>query len=177
MSPNDFDSRLPIRTSCCPCGHPEGTTHSGTTRREFLATAGGVELLGAALAGISWSTLAAAELETAPKRRALVVKPIFTYPRPQQRPQTSWRNWGGIQTEEDGHAEEARIRGELDQLKAKADFPLDFLPLATVRRPEELTAHNDDIHAADVLLFYAGGDSGGDLKIGLKWDNLSDHSV
>ncbi len=162
MSPDNSDSRLPIR-SCCPCGHPAGATHSGTTRREFLATAGGLGLLGAALTGISWSTVAAAELETPPKRRALVVKPIFTYPRPEPHPMASWRNWGGIQTEEDIRAEEARIRGELEQLKAKADFPLDFLPLATVRRPEELTAHNDDIQAADVLLFYAGGDGGGDL--------------
>ena len=92
-----------------------------------------------------------------------MVKPIFTYPRPQRRPQTSWRNWGGIQTEEDVRAEVARIRGELDQLKTKSDFPLDFLSLATVRRPEELAAHNDDINAADVLLFYAAGDGGGNL--------------
>ena len=51
---------------------------------------------------------------------------------------TSWRNWGGIETDADVRAEVARIRGELDQLKAEADFPLDFLSLATVRRPEEL---------------------------------------
>jgi len=76
---------------------------------------------------------------------------------------SSWRNWGGIQTEEDVQAEIARIHGELDQLKAKADFPLEFLPLATVRRPEELASHNDEINAADALLFYAGGDGGGNL--------------
>jgi len=120
-------------------------------------------LLGAALTGVSWSAVAAAELETPPKRRALVVKPIFTYPKPQRRPQASWRNWGGIQTEEDVRAEVARIRGELDQLKTKSDFPIEFRSLATIRRPEELAAHNDDISAADVLLFYAGGDGGGNL--------------
>src|SRR3990172_8157616 len=161
MSPDDFDSQLPIRTSCCPCGHPAGATHSGPTRREFLAAAGGLGLLGTALTGISWSTVAAAQLETPPKRRPLVVKPIFAYPKPERRPQTSWRNWGGMQTEEDVRAEVARIGGELDQLEAEADFPLDFRSLATVRRPEELAAHDDDIHAADVLLFYAGGDGGG----------------
>jgi len=163
MNPDDFESQLPVRASCCPCGHPAGTTDSGATRREFLATAGGLGLLGAALTGISWSTAAASELETPPKRRALVVKPIFTYPQPQRRPQTSWRNWGGMQTEQDVRAEEARIRGELDRLKTNADFPLDLLSLATVRRPEELAAHNDDVNAADVLLFYAGGDGGGNL--------------
>ena len=114
MRVDDLDSQQPVRKSCCPCGHPAGAAHSGTTRREFLASAG-------------------------------------------------WRNWGGMQTEEDVRAEVARIRAELDQLKAKADFPLDFLSLATVRRPEELAAHNDDINAADVLLFYAGGDGGGNL--------------
>jgi len=135
----------------------------GTTRREFLADAGGLGLIGTALTGLSWSVVSAAEPESVPRRRALVVKPIFTYPKPQRRPQSSWRHWGGIQTEEDVQAEIARIQGELDQLKAKADFPLEFLPLATVRRPDELAAHNDDIKAADALLFYAGGDGGGNL--------------
>jgi hypothetical protein len=68
-----------------------------------------------------------------------------------------------MQTEEDVQAEIARIHGELGQLKTKADFPLEFLPLATVRQPGELAAHNDDIKAADALLFYAGGDGGGNL--------------
>ena len=163
MNPDDFDSQLPIWTGCCPSGHAAGTKHAGTTRREFPATTGGLGLLGTALTGISWSAVAAAELETPPQRRALVVKPIFTYPQPQRRPQTSWRNWGGIQTEEDVRAEVARIRGELDQLQVKADFPIEFRSLATVRRPEELAAHHDDIHGADVLLFYAGGDGGGNL--------------
>jgi hypothetical protein len=36
-----------------------------------------------------------------PQRRALIVKPIFTYPKPERRPQTSRRNWGGIQNEDD----------------------------------------------------------------------------
>ena len=163
MCPDDSDSRLPMRTSCCPCGHATGAIHVGPSRREFLAAAGGLGLIGTALTGITWSASAAAELATPLKRRALVVKPLFTYPKPQRRPQTSWRNWGGIQTEEDIRAEVSRIGGELDQLKAKADFPLEFLSLATVRRPEELAAHNDEIQAADVLLFYAGGDGGGDL--------------
>lgn len=35
---------------------------------------------------------------------------------------------------------------------AKADFPLDFLSLATVRRREELATHNGDINAADVSI-------------------------
>jgi len=128
-----------------------------------LAGAGGLGVLGTMLTGLSWSALSAAEIDSPPKRRPLVVKPIFTYPKPQCRSQTSWRNWGGIQSEEDVQAEVARIQGELHQLKQTADFPLEFLPLATVRRPEELAPHNDEIQRSDALLFYAGGDGGGNL--------------
>ncbi len=163
MRPEDVDSQPSVRSSCCPCSHTSRGNHAGATRREFLTTAGGLGLLGTALTGISWSAVSTTELESLPGRRPLVVKPIFTYPLPQRRAQTSWRNWGGIQTEADVWAEVSRIRDELDQLKTKADFPLEFLSLTTVRRPEELTAHNDDISAADVLLFYAGGDGGGHL--------------
>lgn len=163
MNPNEFDPQTANRLGCCPCGNAHGPAHGGTTRREFLASAGGLGLLGTALTGLSWSAVSAAEVESAPKRRPLAVKPIFTYPKPQRRPQTSWRNWGGIQSEEDIQAEIARIHGELRRLKENAEFPLEFLPLATVRRPEELAPHNDEIHRADVLLFYAGGDGGGNL--------------
>ena len=95
-------------------------------------------------------------------RRALVVKPIFTFPLTQRRPQTSWRNWGGIETPADVDQEAQRIRAELDQLSKKADFPLRFLPLTRLRTAAEFAAI-DDLAAADVLLVYAAGDGGGDL--------------
>jgi NAD(P)H-hydrate repair Nnr-like enzyme with NAD(P)H-hydrate epimerase domain len=163
MKPDTFPSQLPIHMSNCPCGHAARATHVGTTRSSLLATTSGLGLLGTALTGITWSPASAAELEPPPKRRALVVKPIFTYPKPERTPQASWRNWGGIQSAEDVRAEEARIHTELEQLKAQAACPLEFLPLATVRRPEELSAHQSDLQAADVLLFYSAGDGGGDL--------------
>src|SRR3989304_1490459 len=101
MSPDDCASRLPIHASCCPGGHATGVHRAGSTRREFLAAAGGLGVLGTALTGLSWA---------GPSRRD---KPIFTYPKPQRSPMTSWRNWGGIQTDADIRAEEERIRGEL----------------------------------------------------------------
>jgi hypothetical protein len=178
MGPDEFASRLPIHVSCCPCGQATGAAHAGSTRREFLAGAGGLGLLGTALTGLSWSMLSAAETRTLPERRALVVKPIFTYPKPQRSPMTSWRNWGGIETEADVRAEEARIRGELDQLKTGSDFPLDFLSLATVRRPEELAGQMDEINSADVLLFYSAGDGGGDLMANVNHiDGLGKHVI
>ena len=163
MGPDNLDSRLPVQTACCPCGHPTRSTHNGSTRREFLASTGGLGLLGTALTGLSWSAVSAADSESTPKRRALVIKPIFTFPKPQRRPQTSWRNWGGIQTEQDVQDEIARIHGELGRLKREADFPLEFLSPAIVRRPDELGGHRDEINTADALLFYAGGDGGGNL--------------
>jgi hypothetical protein len=92
----------------------------------------------------------------------LVVKPIFTYPVPHRRPQSSWRNWGGIQSPQDIEAEAARIRAELGKLKTAADFPLDVLPLAQIRTAGELAKVND-LARADAILLYAAGDGGGDL--------------
>jgi hypothetical protein len=139
---------------------------------------GGLGLLGSALTGLSWSMLSAAELPEPAKRGALVVKPIFTYPKPQRSPMTSWRMWGGIETDDDVRAEVAHIRGELDQLKAEADFPLEFRSLATARRPEELAGQMDEINSADVLLFYSAGDGGGDLMANVNQiDGLGKHVV
>lgn len=178
MNPGDCDALPTIRTGCCPCGCASGADSVGTTRREFLATAGAMGLLGTALTGLTWSNVSAAEVDTAPQRRPLVVKPIFTYPKPERRPQTSWRNWGGIQSAEDVQAEVARIEGELRQLKQTADFPLEFLPLATVRRPEELAPHNADIQRAEAVLFYAGGDGGGNLMANVNHiDGLGKHVI
>ncbi|MCR4415371.1 MAG: hypothetical protein NUV77_23415 [Thermoguttaceae bacterium] len=98
----------------------------------------------------------------APPRRRLVVKPILTYPKPVPHPQTSWRNWGGIQSAADLEAETRRIRGELDALKGKADFPLEFMPLSAVRGAAELDAIAE-ARQADALLVYAAGDGAGDL--------------
>ena len=36
---------------------------------------------------------------------------------------TSWRSWGGIQTQQDAEAEAARIRGELEKLPRPPTFP------------------------------------------------------
>ncbi len=122
-----------------------------------------------ALTGLAWPMLSAAEAGTdaAPVRRPLVVKPIFTYPIATRRPQTSWRNWGGVQTQEDVDREATRIQGEIDELRNSADFPVEFLPLARIRRPNELSALTD-VAGADVLLVHAGGDGGGNLMANMN---------
>jgi len=157
MYPNRDDHTPALKPHCCPCCD-HSPTSDGITRRGFLGGVGGAALGGVALSGLSWSVLSAAEAEipAATPRRPLVVKPIFTYSIPRRRTGRSWRNWGGIQTQQQADEEVARIRRELDQLTANADFPVKFLPVAAVRNAGEL-AGAGDLATADVFLVYAAG--------------------
>ena len=147
----------PMRTTCCPCGG--GETRAGITRRAFLQGVGGAALVGVALAGCSWAVLSAPEMESGAlvsRRRALKVKPILVYSTPRREHQTSWRSWGGIQTRADAEQEAARIRKELDDIRSKADFPLEFLSIASVRSEGDLSGLSD-LASADVFIVYAAG--------------------
>jgi hypothetical protein len=118
---------------------------------------GGSILAGTVLTGIGLGASAKAdELPEAKPRRALVVKPLLIHDLPVRRPQTSWRNWGGIQTEADVAAERTRIENELKELGKKADYPVTFLPVATARDTAKL-AGDPEVAKADVLLVYAAG--------------------
>jgi hypothetical protein len=119
---------------------------------------GGAAALGVALTGLTWSAVSAAEKdgEAGPGRRPLVVKPILVYSTPRRRHQTSWRSWGGIQTEQDAEEEVRRIRQELNKLGDEADFPVEFLPVAGVKGVGELSGLSD-LDKADVFLVYAAG--------------------
>jgi hypothetical protein len=142
---------------CC-CGGERGDP-GGVSRRKFLA-ATGVAFSAAAMAGCTWSSLkggeAGAPASAAPPRKPIVVKPVFSYATYKPRPKTSWRPWGGIQTQEQADAEVRRITGELEKLKADADFPVEVLPVSAVRNPNELKAVGD-LEQADALIVYAAG--------------------
>jgi len=138
---------------CCPCGCTGEDV--GLSRRTFLGAAGC-----AALTGLSWSLLSAAEADAAPEREPLVVKPVFAYTTYGRRNQTSWRSWGGIEKQQDADQEMVRIRKELEQLTAKADFPLRFLPLSPARGAGDV-AKMADLAQADAFLIYAANGSGG----------------
>ncbi|MHC4438670.1 MAG: sugar isomerase, partial [Planctomycetota bacterium] len=118
----------------------------------------GAAAMGVALTGLTWSGVSAAEQEDNGelKRRPLVVKPILIYSIPKRRHQSSWRNWGGIQTQQDADQEVARIRGELRELDNKADFPVKFLPVAAIRGVGDLSGLTD-LNSADVYIVYAAG--------------------
>ncbi|MBN2270610.1 MAG: hypothetical protein JXN61_08355 [Sedimentisphaerales bacterium] len=155
MTEESIENR-PVRRTCCPCGGHD--SNGGITRRSFLEGVGGAALVGAALTGLTWSAVAAAEAnnETAPQRRALVVKPVLVYDTPKRSPQTSWRSWGGIQTEADANNEVTRIGLELGELGKNADFPVQFLPISRVQNAGGLAGVND-LDKADVYLVYAAG--------------------
>jgi hypothetical protein len=147
-----------MRTTCCPCGCGDSKATDGLSRRTFLQGVGGATVFSAALTGLTWSSVAAAEAEgpAGPIRKPLVVKPILTYATPQPRPQTSWRSWGGIQTQDDAKKELALIKRELAALKEKADYPVEFLPPAGARNQDELKKIAD-LDKADAYIVYAAG--------------------
>jgi len=143
---------------CCPDQEryfPQGDPMS---RRKFIRITGGSALSFATLSGLSWSALAGSPLKEqyGLVRQSLVVKPILVYSVPEYRHQASWRNWGGIQTEEDASQEISRIKGELNKLLSSADFPLEFLPPAGIQGPGDIKGIRD-LESADVFLIYAAG--------------------
>jgi len=90
--------------------------------------------------------------------KGLTVQPVFMYRIPQRKERTSWKSWGGIQTEEAATQERARIDRELAALAASSTLPLKFLPVAPVSSPEQAAKIHESTH--DALLLYACTGSG-----------------
>ncbi len=82
---------------------------------------------------------------------------MLTYDVPQRRQATSWRSWGGIQTEVDAAKEKAHIVEELKKLKAQAEFPVEFLPVVTARNGDEATKALGATEYDTLLVYAAGG--------------------
>jgi len=94
----------------------------------------------------------------------LKVKPVLTYGVYQRREATSWRPWGGIQTEEDAQEEVQRIEGELGDLASKASFPLKVLPVSPLKSAEDLSGVKEELSSSDLTLIYAAGGGGNILE-------------
>jgi len=145
-------------TGCSCCSGTSGQLNNEISRRKFVQVTGTSALGAVALSGLSWSALASIQpgRKNEIKRKTLVVKPIFSHDIPTRRDQTSWRAWGGIQSEKDAELELQRIQGELKALQSKADFPVEFLPVASVRKNADL-AGISDLQSADLFIVYAAG--------------------
>ncbi len=132
------------------CSHR--SSGDGVSRREFIAgmsavTAGGM------LLPASRTIAAAAELQ--PAVSPLRMQPVLTYSTPVRRQATSWREWGGIQSDEAAAEEVSRIENELSRMRAEADFPLEILPTIKVKSIDQAAEAAGGNH--DGVIVYAAG--------------------
>ena len=140
-------------------------------RREFFGASARI-VAGAGLAAASLSSPAGASEWASdlwdPDRpfqaagKPLYVQPVLMYSLPTRRKATSWKSWGGIQTEAAVAEEISRIAGELEALARKAEFPLTVLPVQKVRSVEE--ASGLESAEATVRIVYPATGSGGMLR-------------
>jgi hypothetical protein len=136
-------------------------------RREFvgLTTAG----ITSGVLGLGTSALAGRKTEEWNPDKAflvtgkkLTVQPVLMYRTPIRREQTSWKSWGGVQTEQAASEEARRISKELKSLSTGADFPLEILPVVKVKSTEEASqVHKNDY---DVIIVYPATGSGDMLR-------------
>ncbi len=151
----------PCNCGCCAVGGNSQSISTPLTRRDFLVRVGTAAAAGVALAPLVCE--AGGEALALPARgpqpaQPLRVQPVLTYALPHRREATSWRPWGGLQTEQNVTAEKNRITAELAGLKAKCDFPLEILPLAAAQNAEQAVAIAKG--AYDIMLVYAAGGDG-----------------
>jgi L-fucose isomerase-like protein len=139
------------------------------SRREFVGLttagiAGGV--LGLGVSSFAERTTEAEEWDPdkpfVSSGRKLVAQPVLMYTTAQRQKATSWKSWGGVQTEETASEEANRISKELNLLSAQADFPLQILPVVKASSTEQASkVHNNDY---DVVIVYAATGSGDMLR-------------
>lgn len=91
--------------------------------------------------------------------RALVVQPVLMYQVAQRRPATSWKSWGGVQSDEAAATEAQKIDGELQTLCSRAQFPLKVLPTVKVKSVAEAgKVHESEYDAVIVCAASGSGD-------------------
>ncbi|MHC1766083.1 MAG: sugar isomerase [Verrucomicrobiia bacterium] len=104
--------------------------------------------------------------------RKLRVRPVLMYSLPTPKAESSWKSWGGVQTEAALTEEAARIEQELRRVAASVDFPLEIQPLIKVNRAKDAQQLRELGH--DVTLVYACTGSGDLLRacLGITPDTL-----
>jgi len=86
-----------------------------------------------------------------PNRVPLRVQPVFVNAPRTPNMQTSWRSTAEIYDENEARQECARVSRELEELEKKADFPVEFLPLARVQNKEQAAALSRDKFDATIM--------------------------
>ena len=142
---------------CCPPPQPTIPEELFQAhRRSFFAGSEASDVLG----GLSWNSVltgvSSQQIPMPANRLLLLVKPILFHDLPQRRERNSWRNWGGIQTEEAAKEEVVRITAELAGIKKSADFPVEFMEVSAVSNMDSMIEH-PDVVKADLLIVYGAG--------------------
>ena len=138
----------------CRCCQATASQAAAMTRRSLLGGAAGAGLF----PQLALSANATAGRYT-PAGKALKVQPVLVYTVPKRVEARSWREWGGIQTEQDAEAERARIGREIAGL---ASPKVEFLPLASARTLEQAAAIGKG--PQDLTLIYAAGGRVGTIE-------------
>jgi L-fucose isomerase-like protein len=140
---------------------------SRMNRREFVGLTG-ASIAGGVL-GLDSPTRANRESEGwAPDRplivtgKKLTVQPVLMYNTPQRRQASSWKSWGGVQTDQAASQEAQRISQELNALCTEADFPVKMLPVVKVKTVEEAMRVHEKNY--DVVIVYPATGSGDLLR-------------
>ena len=142
----------------CPSNWFSKTSTKGISRRNFLGGLAGVTAIsGLKLAAatqarnVSINTVSSGVV--LPHGKTLRIKPVLTYKIERRQEKTSWRSYGGVQTQAIAKEEAGIIKNELKKLASKAEFPIEVLPVALVDNDQKADAvAGEDF---DVLLLYA----------------------
>jgi L-fucose isomerase-like protein len=132
-------------------------------RREFIGlTTAGIagQILGFGTSSLAQSKSQDWDPDNPPvcTGKALTVQPILMYSAAQKREATSWKSWGGVQSDEAAKAEAQRISKELSELSSRCEFPVKIRPVATIKSTSEAAqVHGNEY---DVVLVYAATGSG-----------------
>jgi len=129
---------------------------AGISRRQVLQAGVAAGVLAMAATAVGAAGAEAPPFEGPfPAGAALRVKPILVFDQPTRREQQSWRSYGAIHTPAAAQEEAGRIARELEQLKAKADFPIQVQlveVLDSQARLAQLPVDN-----VDLCIVYAAG--------------------
>ena len=144
--------------SCSCCTGSQRAALAALSRREFMLSVGATAAIGATAGTKEAAGAADAPAAARPKiapATDVVVQPVLTYFVPQRREQTSWRPWGGIQTQAQAAEEVRRIEQELRALVTANGLAVKVLPVAEARNAQD--AGRIAQTPCDIMLVYASG--------------------
>lgn len=147
----------PCRCGCDQVPDPALADEFSLGRRGFLQGVG-CGAVGAALGGLTAAAATAADAAAAPPAgKPLRVKAILTCEISRRQEKTSFRSYGAIDDAAKVGEELKRITDELKELAARAEFPIEVLPVAAVDNDQQ--AEQAAAAECDVLLVYPAGGS------------------